>query len=126
MNTTKLKRELLANQWAQRIEDFKTSGLPLKEWLALNNLSKDQFYYWRRKLSDEVLDAVTTTTFVQLPQIVSSQSLTVEEAPTPETITNGASQMPDAILNVNGIEIKLFNSATTTLLKNVIEVVCHA
>ena len=31
MNTIKLKRELLASQWAQRIADFKSSGLPLKE-----------------------------------------------------------------------------------------------
>ncbi len=126
MNTTKLKRELLANQWTQRIADFKSSGLPLKEWLALNNLSKDQYYYWKRKLSDEVLDAVTTTTFVELPQIISNQPVIIEEASMPKTTMDRSTQTPDAILNINGIEIKLFNSAATALLKNVIEVARHA
>ncbi len=126
MNTTKLKRELLASQWTQRIADFKSSGLPLKEWLALNNLSKDQYYYWKRKLSDEVLDAVTTTTFVELPQIISNQPVIIEEASMPKTTMDRSTQTPDAILNINGIEIKLFNSAATALLKNVIEVARHA
>lgn len=126
MNTTKLKRELLASQWTQRIADFKSSGLPLKEWLALNNLSKDQYYYWKRKLSDKVLDAVTTTTFVELPQIISNQPVIIEEASMPKTTMDRSTQTPDAILNINGIEIKLFNSAATALLKNVIEVARHA
>ena len=52
MNTTKFKHEFLARQWAQRIVDFKNSGLPLKEWLLINNLSRDQYFYWKRKLSD--------------------------------------------------------------------------
>lgn len=127
MNTTKLKRELLAKQWTQRFVDFKNSGLSLKEWLAINNLSKDQFYYWKRKLSDKLLDAVTTTTFVSLPQIVTaSESTDIENTPLLENSKADLSPLPDAILNINGIEIKLFNSTTPDLLKTVFEVINHA
>ena len=127
MNTTKFRREFVAQQWAQRINDFKNSGLPLKEWLSINNLTKDQYYYWKRRLSDEVLDAVTTTTFVELPQIISAPASTAaERSPLSEFSVTGTTSAPDAILNVNGIEIKLFNSATLSLLKNVIELTRHA
>lgn len=127
MNTTKFKHEFLAHQWAQRIVDFKNSGLPLKEWLSINNLSRDQYFYWKRKLSDEVLDTVTTTTFVELPQVVPTSAPTaVETSPLLESPIKGTTPPPDAILNVNGFEIKLFNSVTADLLKNVIEVARHA
>lgn len=127
MNTTKFKHEFLARQWAQRIVDFKNSGLPLKEWLSINNLSRDQYFYWKRKLSDEVLDTVTTTTFVELPQVIPSPApAAVETSPLLESPVTGTTPASDAILNINGIEIKLFNSATADLLKNVIEVARHA
>ena len=41
----------------------------VSEWLNQNNISKDQYYYWQRKLKDACLESLQKeqVSFVELP-----------------------------------------------------------
>ena len=41
----------------------------VSEWLKQNNVSKDQYYYWQRKLKDACLESLQKeqVSFVELP-----------------------------------------------------------
>lgn len=38
--------------WKQRIADRESSGLNVQEWCDQNGLSKDAYYYWRKKVKN--------------------------------------------------------------------------
>ena len=44
----------LAN-WASLFSDQKASGLSVTEWCLQNSISKNKFFYWKRKLKDELI-----------------------------------------------------------------------
>lgn len=63
MNTTKVLHQAKLNSWAENIRDQQASNLSVVEWCNQNHLSSTQFYYWRRQLADQFVEA-------QLPEIV--------------------------------------------------------
>lgn len=59
MRLTEAERQLKLQQWATLIKEYNDSGLKLKDWLCENNLTKDQYYYWRNQLKeDDYLNSV--------------------------------------------------------------------
>ena len=36
--------------WTAIIQECRNSGMKTKDWLAENNISKDQYYYWFKQL----------------------------------------------------------------------------
>ena len=70
MNSVNLKRQLKKERWIAIIKESKESPMLLKDWLKENNVSKDQYYYWKRKISDECASAVAPA-FVEVPSVVS-------------------------------------------------------
>ena len=52
MNSITVKNQYQLTKWAAIIKECNDSGIKIKDWLKANNISKDQYYYWRRKLQD--------------------------------------------------------------------------
>ena len=49
--TTRLAiREKQLETWTAIIQECRNSGMKTKDWLAENNISKDQYYYWFKQL----------------------------------------------------------------------------
>lgn len=48
MDTRLVARKKQLESWALLIQECKNSGMKTKDWLARNNISKDQYYYWLR------------------------------------------------------------------------------
>lgn len=66
MNST-LKQAKLS-EWANRIRSQVESGLSVRDWCATNQITKDQFYYWRQKFRDSIIQSnVPDITPVSLP-----------------------------------------------------------
>ncbi|MBE5918581.1 MAG: hypothetical protein E7272_01945 [Pseudobutyrivibrio ruminis] len=63
MDSTKVTRQVKMTTWANFIRQQQASGLNVTIWCEQNNISKTQFYYWKRKLKNEYLEQ-------QLPDIV--------------------------------------------------------
>lgn len=49
MNDNQPKSEL----WKEHLQNQKNSGLSVRTWCLENQISQPQFYYWKRKLSQE-------------------------------------------------------------------------
>lgn len=53
--------------WKQRIEEQKNSGMGIREWCESRNLSKDAYYYWRKKIQRVSSPHADRISFVKLP-----------------------------------------------------------
>ena len=53
MDTRLVAREKQLESWAALIHECKNSGMKTKDWLAQNNISKDQSYYWLRLVREK-------------------------------------------------------------------------
>ena len=69
MNSLTAEKRYQFAKWAEIIKSCKSSGMQVSEWLKQNNISKDQYYYWQRKLKDACLESLQAeqSTFIELP-----------------------------------------------------------
>jgi hypothetical protein len=113
--------------WASMFSDQKTSGLSVAEWCLQNNISKNRFFYWKRKLKDEVITS-------NLPDIV-PLSMTPSKSPsnelsnlqtTRESCTSCATfQTSCARVYINGVTVEFDASASDGLIRSVLKAVRH-
>lgn len=45
-------RNDLKEQWQQRLQSWRESGLNQKQWCEQNNIRQPQFWYWKKKLEE--------------------------------------------------------------------------
>jgi len=118
MNAKAIKHQHRLQTWAPVIRDCKNSGVTVKAWCEENSVNEKQFYYWQRRVREEVLGqmviANTTKdqnpTFVQLPDVPKQKK----------------TFMPDMILNCGNYSLELSNTISPELLSMVIKVISHA
>lgn len=46
-----MNREVLAQEWRERLEDYALSEMTVQEWCEFNRVTPYQYYYWRRRLA---------------------------------------------------------------------------
>ena len=98
--------------------------MKILQWLEINNISKDQYYYWQRKLKETCIDTFErqAATFVELPvtkEVPASTELTV-------THTVCKNNSIAAVITTNGVTFEITNTATPDFIKNLIEAFNHA
>ena len=69
MNSLTAEKQYQLAKWADIIKSCKSSEMMVSEWLKQNNVSKDQYYNWQRKLKDACLESLQEeqVPFVELP-----------------------------------------------------------
>ena len=82
MNAKELETQHNLKKWAAIIKECRSSGMKILQWLEINNISKDQYYYWQKKLKETCIDTFErqAATFVELPvtkEVPVSTELTV-------------------------------------------------
>ena len=118
------------NEWSKHLADQKSSGLSVMEWCKLNNLSKYQYFYWKRQLKEEAFEQV-------LPEIVplampsapaTSQIIPTTSEVAQKNCTSCASFTPNfnARIFINGISIEIDSSASEAFIYSLIKAVRHA
>lgn len=125
MNARQKLHQLRLNEWTARFADQKASGLKVKDWCEQNSISHDAYYYWKRRLKDQLMDQM-------LPEIVpismadpTATVPTVVPAPNPNRAA-GTSCTTVATLTANGISVELTSAVTDDFLCMLIKAVCHA
>ncbi len=121
MDSVAVSRDYRSMKGALMIKSYEESGMSLSEWLRQNNVSKDKYYYWRRKLRDRQLDEIISGTGVQ--DVVFTE-ITQQESSTPN-ITEQA-MTTAAMINVSGIEIRINDTASSAFIGKLIEAASHA
>ncbi|NCU27204.1 hypothetical protein EOM86_10875 [Candidatus Nomurabacteria bacterium] len=60
----KANKEL--TEWEKRLSERISKGIPVKEWCQKHGYTKDQYYYWKRKVSSTKQAAETGFTEVKV------------------------------------------------------------
>ncbi len=122
MNSTQVIRQAKLNSWADYIRDQQDSSLTVTAWCDQQQISKTQFYYWKRKLKDQFVES-------QLPDIV-PLSVPVPDncCTTFKTCTTPTTLPPQSVLRISirDIAIEVNEETSIHLLSKVIKAVRHA
>jgi len=70
-----VKKALRLQEWQKRIDDFNSSGMKLHDWLYINGVTKDAYYYWLRKCRSASIENLPAEIKSQLPDIESKPRL---------------------------------------------------
>ena len=121
MDSVALSRDYRNMKGALMIKAYEESGMSLRDWLQQNNVSKDKYYYWRRKLRDRQIDEIISGTDVQ--------DVIFTEITHQESIMPTASEPPmttAAMINVSGIDIRISDAASSAFIEKLIKAASYA
>ena len=131
MNAKELETQHNLKKWVAIIKECRSSGMKILQWLEINNISKDQYYYWQKKLKETRLDTFErqAATFVELPvtkEVPASTELTVTHTVCKNDDSYFKDNMIAAVIKTNRVTFEITNTATPDFIKNLIEAFNHA
>lgn len=103
---------------AEMIRAYNASGLKLKDWLEENNITKDKFYYWRRKLRDTCLDEMVQNNEPDQVEFI--------EMPMHHDTVSATAPVAAASVQINGCEVMLYDTASVSFIRKLTEAGSHA
>lgn len=92
------------------------------QWLDEHNISKDQYYYWRKKLKDACIGSMQSS-FVEIPVPIANEKKSIEEKK--DTQLKRDSSVA-ASIRIGSISIDVQENASTDFIKKLIEAINYA
>ena len=122
MSTRAEIRQIRLAQWRKIFQEKANSGLTTKDFCAINNISKDAYYYWLKLAREEVLSEVKQPALVELkPPTTPNRTI---NNPTNATVPELAD--PHLVVAINGASIKVDSNTPKELFAMVLEVIKNA
>ena len=118
MDTKLVANQYKLQQWAAVIQDCRSSEMMIKDWCEQNNITRDRYYYWQRKVREAACESLTkqdpdSQSFAEIPTVLTRATIT-DPFHAELTIL-----VADSVISVN-------RSTDPLLLKTVIEVLKDA
>lgn len=110
----KLTNKYRLEQWTAIIQERISSGKKVNEWCAENNISRDSYYYWLRKVKLALAQEKAIIDTPKLPKIVPL----LPPLPVCESNDSGVA----IILRVNGITLEIQNCASDAIIERTLKV----
>jgi len=138
------KHDFQFKRWQSLIRECKESGLTIRAWCAANDISRQQYYYWLKKvqekyydvaikqieITDESCTAVTpigshVSSFVELsPDIVNE---TTNQVNSEQSVINlSPTHLPSAVIKKDGFRIEIMPNASASFIRQLITAVNYA
>lgn len=117
MATRTETRQIRLAQWGKIFEEKAASGLTAKEFCAINNISRDAYYYWQNLARQEALSKAGQPALVELkpPAVVADVEMT--------TAGSGTEAFkPQITVTINNASINVDSNTPKELLAMVLEV----
>ena len=116
------KKEVRHREWAERIMECRSSGLPIKEWCKQNGINVYTYYRRLRTLRNELLKSTEQEPQQIVPISVSNEKKGTALCATASTETNFSSAEKDkVIIRKGGIEIELPQSISEDMLHSLLK-----
>ena len=124
MATRLALREKQLATWTAIIQECRNSGMKTKDWLAENNISKDQYYYWFKPLR---LAACMQASYSQpeLPVETEKQQIVKLECADYQNDLDSCSSSKISI-DRGSIHIEIAGGAAPTVIRSIMEVLVDA
>jgi hypothetical protein len=110
----KLTNKYRLEQWTAIIQERISSGKRVDIWCKENNITRDSYYYWLRKVKLSVIKDKRTKPSPQLPKVVPL----IPPLPVPESRKSDTA----IILRANGITLEIQNSASDIIIERTLKV----
>ena len=109
MDTRLATKQYRLRQWAEIIKDRSASGMKVNEYCKQNNLSRDAYYYWFKKLKEAALQ--------QSGMVELTQS---------DLQTRNDFFSAQMVISADGVELLVNNDTPSELISRVLEVMHRA
>ncbi len=94
MRVSEFKRRSNIAEWKRESEDFRCSGLSLREWCVKHDITEQQYYYRLRRVREFILDEVENkSTTVSLVKYSLSDDNVSENASKSERLSDSRSRI---------------------------------
>ncbi|WP_333646053.1 IS66 family insertion sequence element accessory protein TnpA [Lacrimispora sp.] len=105
----KITHEVRLTNWTKLIQECLSSGLSKKQWCLQNQIDEKQFYYWQRRVREEIYAEQVSAAPVEL-------STSFVEVPSLSKVKEPKSTNVSAQIHVNGCTIEIADSASDEFL----------
>lgn len=107
--------EMRLAQWTAIIRECRNSGKSNRAWCKENSINEKQFYYWQRRIRNEVFHSMT--------QDVEKKQHDIIPLPMSSIPSSSALSVSDAILRIGKYTLELSNTTSEELLLRVVRVI---
>lgn len=118
MNAKNIKNEYNLTQWHLLIQDCHNSGLKVADWCIKNDINRNSYYYWYKKVREAACEAYVESTvtspssFVPIPKRVLVPSQEVYQG--------------SLAISIGKAMIEVRENTSPDILRMVLEVLSHA
>jgi predicted site-specific integrase-resolvase len=126
------KQDFQIRRWQCLIKEFKESGMKLNKWCANNGVTKDQYYYWLRKVQLKYYEvAVKQLEASELScktAIVSDDKASQFVEISPDTLNEAFKQasVTVAVVQKDNIRIEIMPNASASFIRQLLTAVQYA
>jgi transposase-like protein len=120
MDTKKVKLQYHLSKWMPIIHECRASGMTVKAWCLENNVSQQQFFYWQRRIREDLCTSVQT--------LIKEEPTVFAPLPTQDchkVTTKSDLFRPDLVINIGNCRLELSNQTSPELLQTVLKVIDH-
>lgn len=111
----RITHEMRLLQWTSIVRECRGSGMAAKAWCLENNMNEKQFYYWQRRVREEVFDTLKKAESQSRPNFV--------QPPAPVDYSrNTSSFTADMIIHIGNNVVEPSNTVSEELLSKVLKV----
>lgn len=126
-----IKKQLNMQQWTAIIEDRIASGLKIDEYCEKNQISRNSYFYWLRKIREEMSTSVLPNHNDLLPAAVSTGALVelVSSSNHNDSISKikVSDEKPETFgFSINGISITVGHDISEELLSKIMRAARNA
>lgn len=111
----KLTDKYRLEQWAAIIRERISSGKQVNEWCAENNISRNKYFYWLRKVKYAAEKETALIKSQDQPVIVPLMP--------PQPIYETCHSRPAIILNLNGIIVEVQECASDAIIERTLKAI---
>ena len=116
----KYVQEIRLKQWCELIEAANSSGLPRKQWLKENGISRDAFYYWLRKVRRYYAEQNGL-----VPSAANTGKGSLVEVPLARP-TSGMGVTPAAVIRIGSMSVEISPNVSGEFMENLGRMIHHA
>lgn len=114
----KSTHELRLAKWSSIIKECRSSGMTVKSWCETNDIDKNKFFYWQRKVREKIYTSITNPQMQSEPNFV--------ELPAPIESSIGVTSFnADMVLHIGNSTLEISNSTSEELLSMVLKAVSN-
>lgn len=110
MTSAELKHRAKLQEWSARIQDCRSSGLPVRAWCRQERINATTYYRWEREL----------LTGVRKNGAPSSTAVTFAELPAPKQVSRNVAER-SATLHIGNASLDIYPGCNAEQLKMLVE-----